>query len=314
MRITERQLRQVIRNLTEDKEKPIPGDAPVKKQLHVFDFDDTLGVTSDSNGVMLYRHGEPAWKTAEEAQDWLRNDAGLGDSDLLKGPKGKSFEKPDGIDGFAVYVNSGALPAIKKAASGNVVIAPGKPASDADEAVVFDFSPSNTAKSPAPIKGSVDKVRKEDSEGAKTAIVTARSGEKSKKATKDFAGNDVKVSVEKDLSNFMKSQKAPLNTGVHGTSGANKGEYIKNNLLDPMPDEIHFYDDDASNINKVKDALAGKVPAEVFLYGPGKFQDGTSNPNKPTQSFPAAKKEEEKNESLDRDPLLERWIRIAGIK
>jgi len=316
--LEEKKLRRFIRSIVREEAQkaqgskdPVPGDAPPAKQLHVFDFDDTLGVTQDSNGVMLYKDGEPAWKSAKDAEAWI-NDAGISGEDLLKGPGGQTFEQPEGIDGFAAYVSSGVLPKIKAKAGGNVKISPNKPTAQDGEAVVFDFSPSASAKSAEPIKDTIGKVKKVDSEGGETAIVTARAGESGGKPTKNFAGKDVKISVEKDLTDFMQKQGAPLNMGVHGTSGANKGEFIKNNLLDPMPDEIHFYDDDGSNIDKVKGALAGKVPAELFLYGPGKYQEKASDPNQPNQKYPAAKEDEKKTQAESID--LSRWKLLAGIR
>lgn len=315
MRISESQLRRIVRKLlTEQEEKPVPGDAPAQKQLHIFDFDDTLGVTNDSNGVMLYKDGVPAWKSAKDAETWIKS-VGIGGDDLLKGPNGSTFEQPYGMEGFAAYVSSGVLPAVKRAVGGNVLIAPDKPTGDSKgDAAVFDFTSSATAKIAEPIKDTVNKLKSVDSSGGSTAIVTARSGESAGATRKNFAGEDVTVSVEKDLSNFMKKQGAPLTKGVYGIDGKNKGEFIKNNLLDPMPDEIHFYDDDSSNIDKVKGTLVGHVPAEVFLYGPGKFQDGDSNPNNPSKSFPVAKDESgTKKESVSRNPVMKRWLRIAGI-
>lgn len=302
-------VRKIVREAVEDD--PVPGDAPAKKQLHVFDFDDTLGVTEDSNGVMLYKDGEPAWKTAEDAEKWIKGVAKIGGADLLKGPKGGTFEQPEGMDGYAAYVSSGVLPAIKSAVNNKMYVAPKVPPAKEPEAVVFDFSPSATAKAAKPIDDTISKVKSVDTSGGETAIVTARSGEKGGKKAKNFAGKDLDISVEADLTDFMSKQGAPLTKGAHGTSGSDKGDFIKNNLLDPMPEEIHFYDDDGSNINKVKAALAGKVPAELFLYGPGKFQDKASDPNNPNQKFSKSEEEKKKQtESID----LERWSRLAGLR
>jgi hypothetical protein len=61
-----------LKNLTEDT---IPGDSPPERQVHVFDFDDTLGIATNSNGVMLYIDGKPAHKTPYDVISWL---AGIG--------------------------------------------------------------------------------------------------------------------------------------------------------------------------------------------------------------------------------------------
>lgn len=313
MRITESQLRKIVRTLL--KEDEVPENAPPEKQLHVFDFDDTLGVTEDSNGVMLYRNGIPAWKTEKEARDWVKS-IGIDGEDLLKGPGGKSFEKPDGMDGFAAYVSSGVLPSIKAAVGGpsGVMYAPDKPdVEKKGEVVVFDFSPSASAKSAKPIKSSLGKVKDLDTKGAKTAIVTARSAENIAQTSPDFSGKEHPVSVQADLENFTKKQDAEMNLGIYGTKGANKGEFIRDNLL-PKGDfeEIHFYDDDPTNINKVAGALGDKVDAEVYLYGPGKFQDSPNNSEKPKQVFVPKDKKTESKERTD-NFLVERWIRLAGL-
>lgn len=311
MRITESQLRKIVRRLL--AEDSVPENAPPEKQLHVFDFDDTLGVTQDSNGVMLYRDGKPAWSSAKEAEDWVKS-AGIGKDEFLKGPKGSTFEKPDGVDGFAAYLSSGVLPVIKSAVAGNVMFVPDKPDVDkSGEVAVIDFSPSATVNSPKPIKPSIDKVKDLDAKGAKTAIVTARAAENVADALPDFAGKQHKVDVQKNLKNFTDKVGAQMNSGVYGTRGGNKGDFIKNTLLPTGDyDEVHFYDDDPSNINKVAGALGGKIDAEVYLYGPGKFQDSPGNPRKPKQSFPP--KEEKKESKVANDDLmLERWCKLAGI-
>ena len=309
-----KKLKRIISKIIKEAVEPIDGDAPGPKQLHVFDFDDTLGVTADSNGVMLYKDGEPAWKTAEEAEDWIENVAKLSGSDLLKGPGGATFEKPKGIKGFAAYISSGALPSTKEAAIAagqEIAYAPKKPTKDG---IALDFSPSASAKQATPIKSTIDKVKKANAAGARTAIVTARSGEKTSGVTKkDFAGNDIEVSVEDDLTKFMGKQGAQLSKGVYGLSGQPKGDFIRDHLLDPMPDEIHFYDDDNANIQKVKDSLAGKVPAELFLYGPGKYQDG-HDPDTADQAFAPAEAPatdtKKKTEGID----LDRWLLLAGLR
>ena len=318
MKITESQLRRLIRNMLQ--EDNIPGNAPPEKQLHVFDFDDTLGVTQDANGVMLYTDGTPAWKSADDAKKWAtEND--IDKEDWLKGPGGQTFEKPDGVDGFAVYLSSGALPLVKTVVNNKLMFAPNKPSEkDKGDIAVFDFSPSASAKNAKPIKASLNKVKKLDDKGAKTAIVTARSAENVAKDSTDFSGKKHPVTVQKDLKNFTDKQGASMNTGVYGTQGSNKGEFIKNELMPKTdPEEIHFYDDDPANIDKVANALGGKVDAEVYLYGPGKFQTAPENSKNPKKAFlPKDEKKEDTKEKKESriqngDAILERWCKLAGI-
>lgn len=327
-----------------DDENPVPGDADPKKQIHIFDFDDTLGVTQDSNGMMLFRNGEPAWKTKEEAEAWVKQN-NLG-HDLLKGHKGSSIEQPEGMSGFAVYVNSAGLSSAKKTTAKHMYTPnlpkPGDPNSEGD-VLVIDFSPSSSAKTAEPIGPSIDKMKQATAQGSETQVITARSGESGiasgeKKTPKDFAGKEYPPSVEKDLADFLKKQgvtpKNRANTPIKGMGGGNKGDQIKKTYFsgDPesQPDEVHFYDDDGDNINKVRNALKD-VDAEVFLYGPGGFSDehphpqGKANANDASEKYPTRAKEKKRasgaGESGEKQSLaesihfdLERWQRMAGIK
>ena len=71
---------------------------------------------------------------------------------------------------------------------------------------------------------------------------------------------------------------------------------------------MHFYDDLSKNTHEVEDALAEKIPSELFVYGPGEFDKGEADPENPNDKFPP-----KKNESVDRDSIIERWRSLAGI-
>lgn len=339
----------VYRWLFEQEETPVPGDAEPEKQLYAFDFDDTLGVTGDANGVMLYKDGVPAWNTAADAQAWVKQN-GL-EKDLLKGPKGNSIEQPDGVEGFAIYVNSAGLTKARETAD-NIMMAPAKPTPENKGlTVVADYSPSSSAKTAEPIDSTLNRIRNAPA-GAETQIITARSGESSVAAAKaagkdrvpkDFAGKPHPPSVESDLAAFMKNQGITLKnkTGnpVKGMGGGDKGEQIKKTYFDArkpedQPEEVHFFDDDPKNINDVRKALKD-VDAEVFLYGPGGFSDkhphpaGKASADSPKEKYPAKtdKKKKETEPAQQELPLKEsrsygdrltfdvaRWQRMAGIK
>ena len=252
------------------------------------------------------------------------------------------------MDGFAVYVSSGGL---AKARSGidaaNIKVAPYKPSPEKDkgDSLVVDYSPSASAKSAVPIPATLDKLKSAKSSGSPTEILTARTGESIVASGKrsnptDFAGKQISPSVEADLKAFMADPKGGGGTVpdvIKGLGGGDKGDSIKKDFFDgkkpeEQPKEIHFYDDDGRNISDVKAALSGKVPAEVFLYGPGEFAHNGANPSNPNVSFPASapaeegqdKKPEEnpiKETYLVRKPILEHhsidtdhWRRMAGIK
>lgn len=269
------------------REEAIPGDAPSDKQVHVFDFDDTLGLTSNANGIMLYKDGKPAHKTEGEAREWMKS-VGVKDSDLLD-PGVKQIPERD--NGYAIYVNSSALARVqaKYPVQGVTGV---KEVPNEGEAIMIDFTPSagtdpDTTK---PIKSTISKLKQANSQGSDTIVITARS------ATgkgKDFAGNDINATNAEDMQKFLSAQGAAPTKGVMGVSGQNKGDAIINKFMkgDDAPEEIHFYDDLKKNTDQVKGAIADKVPAELFIYGPGEFAHGEADPNKPDEKFAKAVKE-----------------------
>ena len=321
--------------------KPVPMDAPPDKQVHVYDFDDTIGTTPDGNGLMLYNQGVSAWKTAQDAQQWCSSN-GITDKMMLKGPNGQNFEEPLGPgNGFAAYVNSSGLATARKAMPAptqgqkNILTAPAKPGPEiAGPVLVADYSPSSKIGGVVPIEDTISRIKSLPT-GVKSQIVTARTGESTRKdgqpvIAKDFAGVSHPPSVEGDLQKFIKGQGLNFTEPLVTMGGGNKGEQIKKTYFDgkspeEQPEEVHFYDDDAKNIGDVKTALAGKVPAEVFLYGPGDFADdgSPSNPDFPSESNPAATPKQDKNanKSPDQQAVVaegylnsERLQILAGIK
>jgi hypothetical protein len=63
------------------------------------------------------------------------------------------------------------------------------------------------------------------------------------------------------------------------------------------------------NTDEVEAAIAKKVPAELFVYGPGEFAHGEADPETPTKSFPKGKQMTQK-EGVDMD----RMLLLAGLK
>ena len=310
MKITERQLRRIINALLEDK-NTVPGDAPENKQVHVFDFDDTLGVTKNSNGIMLMRDGKPAHKDKDEALEWAKS-VGL-ENDLLPGPNGEEIEKPEGVDGFAVYINSGALAKVRGKYP-NRASTPGKPKEEG-EGLWIDYTPSSSTAAADPIDSTIEKLKNATQSGAKTMVMTARAGESGTPAGIDFSGKNIKTSNEKDISNFLSQKGVKPSKGVVGLTGGPKGQKIKSLFFagkkeEEKPDELHFYDDDPVNTQNVE-LLADdpEVDAEIYIYGPGHFDKGEASPETPSEKFPPKKTQE----SVERSVVLERWMKIAGI-
>ena len=303
MRITKSHLRRVIRTALLEKNEPIPGDAPGSKQVHIFDFDDTLGVSLNPAGVMLMKNGEPAWQTIENVQTWMSQN-GISPADVID----PGIIKINRLNGYAVYLTSAGLAKaqskIPKSKRGVVFQDSESQAINADEGLLIDFS-SSAGTDPdavAPVKQTVDKMKSASAQGSDTIVMTAR---KSEGSLKNFEGEDVPVTNKEDITKFLQSYGITPNLGVTGVTGKSKGEKIKDvffKMGDP-PEEIHFYDDADFNTIDVENEVAGKVPAEVFIYGPGHFSKGEVNANRPNASFPAAKKVE----------MNERWLRLAGI-
>lgn len=272
---------------------PLPGDAPPDKQAHVFDFDDTLGETDNPNGVMLYLNGQPAHKTAEEAQAWLAS-KGVTGKDLLKGPGGQPIEKPEGKDGFAAYISSAGLAKLQTVyPREQTSVTPNEPKGEG-EMVYIDFTPSSYVNpdTTKPIDSTISKLKQANSQGSDTMVITARASNKTEPGV-DFSGKSHVPSNAEDMEAFLAAQGAAPTQGVLGVRGQNKGQEIIKKFFaskppEEQPDEVHFYDDLSKNTKEVDAALSGKVPAETFIYGPGEFAHGGADPNSPNKKVPAA--------------------------
>ena len=303
MRLTERQLRRIIRTALLEQMTPVPGDSPGPEQVHVFDFDDTLGVSLNPAGVMLMRSGQPVWQAPEDVNSWMSQN-GITSADVID----PGIVKINRLNGFAVYLTSAGLAKaqskIPKNKRGVVFQDTESQALNADEGLLIDFSSSAGANpdTVAPVKQTVDKMKAANMQGADIIVMTAR---KSEGSLKNFEGEEVPVTNREDITKFLQSFGVTPNLGVTGVVGKSKGEKI-NDLFFKMgdpPEEVHFYDDADFNTIDVENEVAGKVPAEVFIYGPGHFDKGEVNANKPTKSYPAKEQES----------MMERWRLLAGI-
>lgn len=266
---------------------PIPGDVPPEDQEHVFDFDDTIAVAKNSNAIALYNNGEPVHKSFGDVISWLTN-LGLDKHDLIKGPAGKTIEETPHKKIWTAHVTSSALSKVSKTYNDKYVTGSGE-IPQKGSTLVIDYTPSSFIGRAKPIDSVVDKLKKLNQEGAHTVVMTARKGE-GEGISMD--GTVVHASNKNDVKAYLKAHGITPDE-VFGVTGKNKGEKIKDEFFDGKdkePKEVHFYDDTASNIDAVKAALAGKVDAELFLYGPGEFAKKEADPNKPTSKYPAKKK------------------------
>lgn len=329
--MSERLLRESIRALLVEIEgvvttgNPIPGDADPEKQVHVFDFDDTLGVTKNANGVMLYRDGAPAHKSVADVEEWLSS-MGVTEKNYLPGPDGKTFEKPAGQDGVAAYIDSAGLATLQRQIPRTQQsISPRPPIEKKGDALYIDFTPSAYVDTSTtdPINSTLQKMKSAASQGSETMVITARASDKRRPGV-NFAGEPVVPSNAEDMEKFLAAQGAAPTQGVLGVQGQNKGDeiirkFFSSRPLKAQPDEVHFYDDLSKNTEEVDAAVSGKVPAETFIYGPGEFAHGEADPESPSKAAPAnpeledeKEKALEKNESID--PALQRILKLAGLR
>ena len=304
-----------------------------KKELHVFDFDDTIAVTPNANGVVPMRNGKPIFNNPDDKQKFakfMKDFYKLTDADFAPMPE---LDAPDGIrwnpglGSWTAYLTSFPLGKVQ-AKHGEQYFwgktSYGKPQpkndpsmpsgdegldknaislqtleSDPTLQVGIDFSPSNaTSQDVEEIPQTIDRIKWANAGGAQTHIMTARGGEGQ---MFNFDGGTVDVTNAEDMEQYVKTRGATPNLGTQGVWGGNKGKKIRDliNTLpeDEKPDEIHFYDDQVKNINRVRAEFADDDTNDLFLYGPGHFHGNEVSAEVPTEEH-----------------LAERWKRIAGIK
>lgn len=294
-------------------EDNVPGNASAEKQVHVFDFDDTLGETSNANGLMLYVNGKPAHKTRREVLEWLRN-FGVSSKDILN-PGIVSIPEREG--GMAVYLSSLGLARVQRnypSEKQGVTTGFADKVNQPGETILIDFTPSSSTdvKTTKPIKSTINKMKRANAQGSDTIVITAR---KATGTGVDFHGNPVDATNAEDMEDFLSRYGARPTDGVMGVTGQNKGHaIIKKYIADDNepPEEVHFYDDLKKNTDEVEGAVAQKVPSELYIYGPGEFAHGGADPEKPNKAFPPASLAIESSNHND-NIVMKRWAKLAGI-
>jgi hypothetical protein len=249
---------------------------------------------------MPYIDGQPALKSEEDAKRWLQQ-TGLS-GDLLAPKDGPAIKEIPERGGFAVYLSSSGLAKIQsKLPKDKQKVTGYSEPSEEGESLLIDFTPSSfvSQKTTKPIGQTIDKLKKANSIGAKTAVMTARKGEGE---GVDFSGQKVANTNTTDIDNFLSSKGAKPNAGVMGVSGQNKGDAIRKKFGQMNPEEIHFYDDLSKNTTEVDTALQADKDTESFIYGPGEFAHGGADANKPNKVIPKKLQES-----------LKRMQKLAGI-
>lgn len=264
----------------------IKEEAALNKQTHVFDFDDTIAVTKSPNIVMLYDNGAPAHQSEQEVINWLKQNS-LRSDEVLKGPHGKYIEYIPSRKGYACYVSSSGLAKIQTNYPGKESITGISEPLKVGQSVLIDFTSafgvdSETSK---PIVQTIDKIKKLNAAGADTMVLTARRGEGKGKS---IHGHEVEPTNKKDIISFLNKHGASPTDGVVGTTGGDKGQILYHKAVaskpeEEKPEELHFYDDLSKNINNVHQTLGGKINQDLYLYGPGDFESGAADVNRPSK-------------------------------
>jgi len=304
------------------------------KELHVFDFDDTIAVTPNANGVVPMRNGEPIFNNRNDKEKFvkfMKDFYGLSDGDFapmseLGADDGIRWN--EGLGSWTAYLTSFPLGNVqakhdKQYFWGKTSYGKPKPEHDASlpagsegldknqislaaiendptMQVGIDFSPSNsTSEDVEEIPQTINRIQWANDGGAQTHIMTARGGEGQMYT---FDGGTVDVTNAEDMEKYVAKRNAKPTLGTQGVWGGNKGEKIRDLIdslpADEKPDEIHFYDDQVKNIKRVRAEFADDDENDLFLYGPGHFHGNKVSADVPTEEHLA---------------LSERWARIAGL-
>lgn len=270
-------------------EDKIPGNSLTLNQLHVFDFDDTLGITKNANGVMYYKWGKPQHQSEQEVLDWLSK-YGITSNNLLNGPNGKKIEYIENLGGFCAYVDSTKLAVLTGNPDFNnkesrwtpqtSLEKNGKlsPPSNIENALLIDFTPSGHVdlQTTKPIKTVINKLQDVEKNGADTVVLTARQPDG---IGINFRGEEVPVTNAKDIENFLRIfqsgrdsvYRKPVDV-VTGVTGGPKGEVINKNI-DAFRDFIEkekvgklYKMLDAEKVIKDKIKQMGEMPDEIHFY------------------------------------------------
>jgi len=290
-----------------------------KKDLHVFDFDDTLGITKSAtiHVAFDYNGGDPndpssyspvtdlaarigksgAGKVRTSTQAGITTDGLSGDKltavpDYLQGSQAVVLNtdqykiwKAKHMSGLSdptrplVYPNGNVEELVKKAAAKMN----GKPG----EIHAVDFSPSSGLGDAEPIDATLAKFSEREAAGDITAVVTARKGQT---GMGTFGGKQVQATNVEDIKDFMGDEAGEHPDYVFGAAdfgnkvADNKREIIKN-IVGANPegiDDVYFYDDDAKNARAVQRLEDDEEMGDRDLnIFNYEFADGAS-PNKPS--------------------------------
>ena len=255
------------------------------KDLHVFDFDDTLGVTTSPTLVAAveYNGGDPDDPNSYTPVTDLVSRVGSTvkgiktppgadlDAQGLSGDRVKSSDELNDSQAIVLDTEQYRDWKEKYVPAGNHVRLVINPNIDKDifdagrkmskkgitgEIHVADYSPSSTiGTNVMPIQQMLKKLASEESAGNVTAVVTARKGETDLDA---LGGGKVKAQNASDMKQFISDEAGVTPDYVYGAAdfsptdpAAAKKDLILKLSSDEDVDNIHFYDDDPENAERV---------------------------------------------------------------
>jgi hypothetical protein len=303
-----------------------------EEELHVFDFDDTLGVTDAPTLVAAveFTGGDPEdpenYRVVDDLDQRLSSTTGK-----LKKPSETSIESPGVVgnkvkgehplidDAQVVVVDTAQYrdwkeKYVRGGKHSRVVVGGdvGKKIRDAakqmadegrtGEIHVVDFSPSSTLGAVEPIEATLNMLATKEREGSETAVVTARKGETD---LDTFGGRKKKAQNADDIAKFIQKEKGVKPDEVYGAAdisnatAANKRKIIKYLMAKSDAEELHFYDDDPENIRATTELCDDEDLEGRDLYFYNAEFDHEGIPDDPIHCSP----------QIDES----RWIKIAGI-
>tara|TARA_R110000824_G_scaffold60050_6_gene160863 strand:+ start:1835 stop:2983 length:1149 start_codon:yes stop_codon:yes gene_type:complete len=300
------------------EEQTGPGKSGGKKDLHVFDFDDTLGVTSSPTLVAAveYNGGDPNDPSSYIPIKNLKHRIGSVVKGLrtptqadihspgLAGDTVSSNDELDNTDAIVLDTEQYRDWKEKYIPSGNHIRIVISPNIDSDikaagknmfkrgitgEIHVADFSPSSTiGDNVKPISPMLDLLSKVASKGDTTAVVTSRKGKTDLDA---LGGGKIPATNASDISRFVAGETGVTPDIVIGAADHNPTDpaSAKRDLITKLHndqiDNVYFYDDDPENARKVAQICQGAegmegTELEIFNY---EFSKGM-RPTSPTFS------------------------------
>lgn len=298
-------------------------------ELHVFDFDDTLGITDAPTLVagVEFLGGDPedpkSYRTITDMSSRLSpttgrlkspNDIGIqnpniagdivsGETEALDGAQVVVVDTAQYRDWKEKYVKAGGHSRVVVGGDvGKKIVDAARRMGQPGEIHVTDFSPSFELGATQPIDNTLALLGDKKKQGATTAVVTARKGETD---LDTFGGGKKKAQNTADIEDFVQNQVGIKPDEVYGAAdisnatAQNKRDLIKWLAISNDSEEIHFYDDDPENANAVAQLCDDQelLDTEINIYN-AEFDH--ENIPKPMRCVPQVQES--------------RWMELAGLE